>query len=141
MSIGGWSGSIHFSNLVGSDENRKRFAKEIKAFMDKYEFDGVDLGEYFLPSKLNVPRRLFSKLTLAFVSEKIGNTPTLPVSVATRSATRILPTSSSSFKSFAPKSGRSASSLRQSRLPPLTVPTVLPSLTFQNSPSTWTTST
>ncbi|GAA5993926.1 hypothetical protein JCM5350_005477 [Sporobolomyces pararoseus] len=43
VSIGGWSGSIQFSNLVASTENRERFAKEVKEFIHKYNFDGVDL--------------------------------------------------------------------------------------------------
>jgi hypothetical protein len=48
VSIGGWSGSIQFGNLVASVENRERFAKEIKEFIDKYGFDGVDLGELLI---------------------------------------------------------------------------------------------
>jgi len=32
------------SDMVATDKNRKKFAKEIKAFMKKYSFDGVDLG-------------------------------------------------------------------------------------------------
>ena len=44
FSIGGWDGSQYISDMVATDKNRKKFAKEIKAFMKKYSFDGVDLG-------------------------------------------------------------------------------------------------
>ncbi|GAA5929978.1 hypothetical protein JCM10213_002835 [Rhodosporidiobolus nylandii] len=43
FSIGGWSGSLHFSNLVNSDAARTKLANDIKAFMDQYGFSGVDL--------------------------------------------------------------------------------------------------
>ncbi|GAA5905709.1 glycoside hydrolase family 18 protein [Sporobolomyces salmoneus] len=49
VSIGGWSGSIQFSNLVATEGNRERFAKDVKEFMNKYGFDGVDL-DYEYPN-------------------------------------------------------------------------------------------
>ncbi|GAA6063502.1 hypothetical protein JCM10212_004764 [Sporobolomyces blumeae] len=43
FSVGGWSGSLHFSNLVETDAKRQAFAKELADFMDKYGFVGIDL--------------------------------------------------------------------------------------------------
>ncbi|BGO90739.1 hypothetical protein JCM10020v2_002382 [Rhodotorula toruloides] len=43
FSVGGWDGSIHFSDLVKTASKQATFAKQIKSFMDKYGFVGVDL--------------------------------------------------------------------------------------------------
>ncbi|GAA5952155.1 hypothetical protein JCM8115_003518 [Rhodotorula mucilaginosa] len=43
FSVGGWSGSIYFSDLVATAAERITFARQLKAFMDKYGFVGVDL--------------------------------------------------------------------------------------------------
>ncbi|TKA57783.1 hypothetical protein B0A53_00932 [Rhodotorula sp. CCFEE 5036] len=43
FSVGGWSGSIYFSDLVATAAERVTFARQLKAFMDKYGFVGVDL--------------------------------------------------------------------------------------------------
>ena len=45
FSVGGWSGSIYFSDLVATAAERITFARQLKAFMDKYGFVGVDLGQ------------------------------------------------------------------------------------------------
>lgn len=42
LSIGGWTGSIYFSNAVGSAQNRTAFARAIVALAKKYNLDGVD---------------------------------------------------------------------------------------------------
>ncbi|BGP15020.1 hypothetical protein JCM10213v2_002975 [Rhodosporidiobolus nylandii] len=41
FSIGGWSGSLHFSNLVNSDAARTKLANDIKAFMDQLHLTSV----------------------------------------------------------------------------------------------------
>ncbi|GAA5854560.1 hypothetical protein JCM8547_004885 [Rhodosporidiobolus lusitaniae] len=43
FSIGGWDGSIYFSNLTDTEEQRETFVKQVEEFMEKYEFEGVDL--------------------------------------------------------------------------------------------------
>lgn len=43
FSVGGWSGSLHFSKLVETDAKRQSFAKDLYDFMDKYGFVGIDL--------------------------------------------------------------------------------------------------
>lgn len=44
FSIGGWDGSLHFSDLVKTSSKQAAFAEQIKTFMNKYGFAGVDLG-------------------------------------------------------------------------------------------------
>lgn len=44
FSIGGWSGSRYYSDLVATAASRSKFAKQIAAFMDKHGYVGVDLG-------------------------------------------------------------------------------------------------
>ncbi|KAH7102155.1 glycoside hydrolase [Auriculariales sp. MPI-PUGE-AT-0066] len=41
MSIGGWTGSIWFSDLVSNSTGREEFAKSIKHYIDLYDLDGV----------------------------------------------------------------------------------------------------
>jgi chitinase len=41
--VGGWTGSVYFSDLMASSTKRTRFAKQLAAFQDKYRFDGIDL--------------------------------------------------------------------------------------------------
>ncbi|GAA5880937.1 hypothetical protein JCM3774_001782 [Rhodotorula dairenensis] len=43
VSVGGWSGSVYFSDLVATAAARVRFAQQLKGFMLKYDFAGVDL--------------------------------------------------------------------------------------------------
>ncbi|TNY18602.1 chitinase, partial [Rhodotorula diobovata] len=43
FSLGGWSGSIHFSSLVDSGTKRASLASKVQAFMTKWGFEGVDL--------------------------------------------------------------------------------------------------
>ncbi|GAA5986899.1 hypothetical protein JCM10908_000944 [Rhodotorula pacifica] len=43
FSVCGWSGSIYFSDLVSTAAKRVKFAQQLKGFMDKYGFEGVDL--------------------------------------------------------------------------------------------------
>lgn len=43
FAVGGWTGSRYFSTLVDSSSKRTALANQMKAFQDKYGFDGVDL--------------------------------------------------------------------------------------------------
>lgn len=43
LSIGGWTGSEHFSLAVASDESRKTFASNILAAYKSFKLDGIDL--------------------------------------------------------------------------------------------------
>ncbi|RKL06739.1 hypothetical protein BFJ68_g10136 [Fusarium oxysporum] len=43
ISIGGWTGSRHFSTNIGSAKNRTAFAKKVINFVDKYGFEGFDI--------------------------------------------------------------------------------------------------
>lgn len=45
----GWDGGLYFSELVRTASGRKKFAKQLKVFADKYGFQGVDIGESFRP--------------------------------------------------------------------------------------------
>ncbi|GAA5916176.1 glycoside hydrolase family 18 protein [Sporobolomyces salmoneus] len=43
IAIGGWTDSKYFSTSVATANTRKTFVKNIKAFVDKYNVDGVDI--------------------------------------------------------------------------------------------------
>ncbi|GAA5906604.1 hypothetical protein JCM6882_008072 [Rhodosporidiobolus microsporus] len=43
FSVGGWSGSLYFSTLTDTADKRTKLANDVKAFMDKYGFVGVDI--------------------------------------------------------------------------------------------------
>ncbi|GAA5938900.1 hypothetical protein JCM1841_000846 [Sporobolomyces salmonicolor] len=43
FSIGGWEGSVYFSDLLATTVKRQKFAKQVQAFMTQYGFDGVDI--------------------------------------------------------------------------------------------------
>ncbi|GAA5821997.1 hypothetical protein JCM11251_004817 [Rhodosporidiobolus azoricus] len=43
FSLGGWTGSLYFSTLVRTAEKRTKLANDIKSFMEKWDFVGVDL--------------------------------------------------------------------------------------------------
>ncbi|GAA6005012.1 hypothetical protein JCM10207_008478 [Rhodosporidiobolus poonsookiae] len=43
VSIGGWSGSLYFSKLVETEAKRTKLANDMKEFIDKYGFKGVDI--------------------------------------------------------------------------------------------------
>ncbi|EEB93001.1 hypothetical protein MPER_08406 [Moniliophthora perniciosa FA553] len=42
LSIGGWTGSRHFSTNVGSAQNRTKFVKTVVDVVQKYSLDGLD---------------------------------------------------------------------------------------------------
>lgn len=48
LSIGGWTGSIYFSNAVGNAQNRTAFVKAVVALAQKYKLDGIDFEWVFL---------------------------------------------------------------------------------------------
>lgn len=43
VAIGGWTGSLYFSDLVATVENRTTFANSLVDFAKKYDFAGVDI--------------------------------------------------------------------------------------------------
>ncbi|KAG8726871.1 hypothetical protein FRC12_023021, partial [Ceratobasidium sp. 428] len=43
LSVGGWTGSSHFSDAVSNDANRKEFVKNIVSMYHKFNLDGIDL--------------------------------------------------------------------------------------------------
>ena len=46
LAIGGWNeGSVKYSNMVKSDQTRKTFVKSVVNMLEKYGFDGLDLGK------------------------------------------------------------------------------------------------
>ncbi|KAI9346996.1 glycoside hydrolase superfamily [Obelidium mucronatum] len=47
ISIGGWTGSTNFSSIAKNDAYTAKFAKNVRLFMDKNGFDGVDLDWEF----------------------------------------------------------------------------------------------
>lgn len=46
--ISSWTGSIHFSTLVRTSANRRKFANKIMEAVEKYDLNGVNLdwGNY-----------------------------------------------------------------------------------------------
>lgn len=48
IGISRWTGSIHFSTLVRTSANRRKFANKIMAAVEKYNLNGVNLdwGNY-----------------------------------------------------------------------------------------------
>ena len=47
MSIGGWAGSIYFSDNIATQDNITNFVQSIVDFAQQYDLDGVDF-EYVL---------------------------------------------------------------------------------------------
>ncbi|KAI9276212.1 glycoside hydrolase superfamily [Sporodiniella umbellata] len=43
LAIGGWTGSVHFSELVRTEEKRKEFAKRLMKAVKKYELNGLNI--------------------------------------------------------------------------------------------------
>ncbi|KAI9190597.1 glycoside hydrolase [Polychytrium aggregatum] len=43
VSFGGWSGSVHFSNVAKSSSARANFVSKAIAFVNKFHFDGIDI--------------------------------------------------------------------------------------------------
>ncbi|WVQ84655.1 hypothetical protein IAT38_006810 [Cryptococcus sp. DSM 104549] len=43
LSIGGWTGSAYFSDLVASSSSRSNFVSNIVEWYDKYDLDGIDI--------------------------------------------------------------------------------------------------
>lgn len=43
LAAGGWGASDYFSSLAATKASRTKFADEIVAFLNKHNFDGVDL--------------------------------------------------------------------------------------------------
>ena len=43
LSIGGWTGSVHFSTAVSTPENRQTFANNIADIYNQFDLDGIDL--------------------------------------------------------------------------------------------------
>ncbi|KIY74088.1 glycoside hydrolase family 18 protein [Cylindrobasidium torrendii FP15055 ss-10] len=43
LSIGGWTGSKHFSDAVSNDENRHTFVKNIVTIYEQFGIDGIDI--------------------------------------------------------------------------------------------------
>jgi hypothetical protein len=78
FTVGGWDGSIYFSDLVGSEANRTAFATEIQAFLKKWDFEGVDIGA-FSPFFSSFPPALTQISPL-----QTGNIPTAKASVRPR---------------------------------------------------------
>ncbi|GAA5842063.1 hypothetical protein JCM9279_002772 [Rhodotorula babjevae] len=48
LTVGGWSGSVYFSDLVSTSKKRAAFANTIKTWMRTYGFKGVDLDWEFI---------------------------------------------------------------------------------------------
>ncbi|BGP10248.1 hypothetical protein JCM10049v2_006131 [Rhodotorula toruloides] len=48
LTIGGWSGSVYFSDLVSTSKKRLAFANTIKSWVTKYGFKGVSLDWEFV---------------------------------------------------------------------------------------------
>ncbi|KZW04057.1 glycoside hydrolase [Exidia glandulosa HHB12029] len=43
LSVGGWTGSAHFSQAVGDEKSRNTFIKNIAAAYSQYNLDGIDI--------------------------------------------------------------------------------------------------
>jgi len=54
LSVGGWTGSQHFSSSVATPENRTAFANALTNFASKNSLDGLDFECVFLQGCLTV---------------------------------------------------------------------------------------
>lgn len=46
LAIGGWNeGSIKYSSMAKSETSRKTFVKSVVNMLEKYGFDGLDMGK------------------------------------------------------------------------------------------------
>ncbi|KAJ7255293.1 glycoside hydrolase family 18 protein [Mycena rebaudengoi] len=54
LSIGGWTGSIHFSTAVATQENRTAFVNAVLGLVSKYKLDGIDF-DWEYPGKEGLP--------------------------------------------------------------------------------------
>ncbi|KAG8743978.1 hypothetical protein FRC10_011052 [Ceratobasidium sp. 414] len=43
LSVGGWTGSNHFSDAVSNDSNRREFARNIVVMYHRFNLDGIDI--------------------------------------------------------------------------------------------------
>ncbi|CDH48511.1 acidic mammalian chitinase [Lichtheimia corymbifera JMRC:FSU:9682] len=43
LAVGGWTGSLYFSDLAKTEKSRQKFAKNIAKLVKKYDLDGVNL--------------------------------------------------------------------------------------------------
>ena len=55
ITIGGWGREKHFSRLAATEEGRQRIAQSAVAFMQQYEFDGIDIDWPFPARYADVP--------------------------------------------------------------------------------------
>lgn len=78
MSVGGWTGSQHFSTAVATDAGRTTFTKAITGIATQYGLDGIDF-EYGFPVRIDTTGIRFA-YTSVFLA---GNIPTQTVSGVT----------------------------------------------------------
>ncbi|KAI9248855.1 glycoside hydrolase superfamily [Phascolomyces articulosus] len=52
LSVGGWTGSLYFSSLVGSESSRAKFAKNIANAVDEFDLDAINL-DWEYPNSAN----------------------------------------------------------------------------------------
>ncbi|KAJ7587134.1 glycoside hydrolase family 18 protein [Mycena floridula] len=53
LSIGGWTGSLYYSNAVATADNRTAFVNAILALVDQYQLDGIDF-DWEYPNKQGI---------------------------------------------------------------------------------------
>ncbi|KAJ3841144.1 glycoside hydrolase family 18 protein [Lentinula raphanica] len=53
LSIGGWSGSMYFSNAMATAQNRSAFVKTVTGLVDKYDVDGIEF-DWEYPGKQGI---------------------------------------------------------------------------------------
>ncbi|GAA5971887.1 hypothetical protein JCM11641_001557 [Rhodosporidiobolus odoratus] len=53
FSVGGWSGSVYFSDLTSTADKRQKFANDLESFMNQYGFEGVDI-DYEYPNGVGI---------------------------------------------------------------------------------------
>ncbi|KAG2226780.1 hypothetical protein INT45_005745 [Circinella minor] len=52
LSIGGWTGSLYFSSLVGSESSRTKFVKSITNAVEEYDLDAINI-DWEYPNSAN----------------------------------------------------------------------------------------
>ncbi|KAI8615502.1 glycosyl hydrolases family 18-domain-containing protein [Chytriomyces sp. MP71] len=88
ISIGGWSGSRHFSTIAASTSLRESFAKNVHTYLDTNGFDGVDIdweypgGGGVTCNDMNLNDAANFALLLAALRKELGSKRSISISVS-----------------------------------------------------------
>lgn len=105
LSIGGWTGSTHFSTICSSSSNRKKFVANIMVAVNAYNLDGIDI-DWEYPGTTGADGNAVSKDDsanfLLFLTELRA---ALPVGALISTATQVWPFADSNGNPMSDVSG------------------------------------